>query len=43
MAQPSGLVEFVLSASGDEFDKNISLIMGMSRGFRLEPLKPKQP
>jgi hypothetical protein len=43
MAQPSGLVEFVLSASDEEFDKNISLIMGMSRGFRLDPLKPKQP
>ena len=43
MAQPAGLVEFVLSASDDEFDKNISLIMGMSRGFRVEPLKAKEP
>ncbi|MGD0812569.1 MAG: hypothetical protein ABSA83_03110 [Verrucomicrobiota bacterium] len=43
MAQPTGLVEFVLSASGEEFDNNLPLIMGMSRGFRLDPLKPKQP
>jgi hypothetical protein len=43
MTQPAGLVEFVLSASAEEFDNNLALIMGMSRGFRLDPLKPKQP
>jgi hypothetical protein len=41
--QPAGQVEFVLSASDDEFEKNRLVIMAMLRAFRMEPPKPKQP
>jgi len=43
VAQPGGEVEFVLSASADEFEKNCSVIMSMLRGFQAVPLKPKEP
>ncbi len=43
VAQPAGQVEFVLSASDDEFEKNRLVFMAMLRAFRAEPLKPKQP
>jgi hypothetical protein len=43
VAQPAGQVEFVLSASEDEFRQNCSVIMAMLGAFRVEPLKPKQP
>jgi hypothetical protein len=38
VAQPGGVVEFVLSASDDEFDKYRSLVMAMSQDFRGNPL-----
>jgi hypothetical protein len=41
VAEPAGQVEFVLSASDDEFQKNIFLIMSMLRSFRVDPVKPK--
>jgi hypothetical protein len=41
VAQPAGEVEFVLSASDDEFGRNSFLIMSMLRAFRVDPLKPK--
>jgi hypothetical protein len=43
VSQPAGGVEFVLSASDDEFQKDISLVMSMLRAFRVDPVKPKQP
>jgi hypothetical protein len=43
VAQATGLVEFVLSAGSEEFDQYLPLIMGMSRGFRLDPLKATKP
>jgi hypothetical protein len=41
VADPAGEVEFVLSASDDEFDKNRLVVMSMLRAFRVDPLKPK--
>lgn len=41
--QPAGQVEFVLSASDDEFAKNKLAFMAVLRGFRVEPLNPKKP
>jgi hypothetical protein len=41
--QPAGEVEFVLSASEDEFRQNSTVLMAMLGAFRVEPLKPKQP
>jgi hypothetical protein len=43
VAQPVGGVEFVLSASDDEFKRNSSVFMAMLGAFRVEPLKPKVP
>ena len=43
VAQPGGQVEFVLSASNDEFEKNKLVLMAVLRDFRAEPLKPKKP
>jgi hypothetical protein len=38
---PAGDVEFVLTASEDEFDKNRQVLMGVLRAFRVESVKPK--
>ena len=43
VSQPAGQVEFVLSASDDEFDNYRNVIMAMLRDFRVEPLKHKRP
>jgi hypothetical protein len=43
VAEPDGEVEFILSASDDEFDKNRLVLMSMLRAFRVDPIKPKQP
>ena len=43
VAQPAGGVEFVLTASDDEFRQNSSVLMAMLGAFRAQPLKPKQP
>jgi hypothetical protein len=42
VAQPAGQVEFVLSASDDEFEKDRLIFMALARAFRVEP-KPHQP
>jgi hypothetical protein len=43
VAGPTGEVEFVLSASDDEFEGNSLVLMSMLRAFRVDPIKPKQP
>jgi hypothetical protein len=41
--QPAGEVEFVLTASEDEFQADRQVFMAMLRAFRVDPLKPNQP
>ena len=43
VSQPAGEVEYILSASEAEFDKDQYIIMGMVRAFRVEPAKAKAP
>ena len=43
VAQPAGQVEFVLTASDDEFEKDRLIFMAALRDFRVEPLRPQQP
>jgi hypothetical protein len=43
VAGPAGEVEFILSASSDEYDKNCYVVMAMLRAFRVEKLKPNEP
>lgn len=40
--QPLGGVEFILSSSDDEFEKNKYIVMAMTRAFKVETAKPKQ-
>jgi len=40
---PSGVVEFVLSASNEEFDKDRLALMAMLGAFRVDPIKTRQP
>lgn len=41
VATPGGEVEFILTASEDEFDKDRLVVMGVLRAFRVDPIKPK--
>jgi hypothetical protein len=43
VAQPAGQVEFVLTASDDEFERGKVIFMSLLQSFRVEPVKPKQP
>jgi hypothetical protein len=43
LPQPAGEVEFVLSCSADEFQPNLTLIMGMMGAFRVEPVTRPRP
>lgn len=40
-AHPGGEVEFILTASDDEYNKDQYIIMAMTRAFRADPAKPK--
>jgi hypothetical protein len=41
LPQPAGEVEFILAASGDEFEQKKQVLISTLRGFRVQAEKPK--